>query len=85
MRYGFALLAVVSTCSILPASSQECDPEISLASLHGAYTVGLVQHRVESDRRLASVKKEGEFETSETIEAIERNREDRERMVVIDR
>jgi len=78
MRYGFALLAVVSSCSILPASSQECDPEISLASLHGAYTVGLVQHRV------ASVK-EGEFETSETIAAIERNREDRERMVVIDR
>lgn len=78
MRYGFALLAVVSTCSILPASSQECDPEISLASLHGAYTVGLVQHRVESV-------KEGEFETSETIAAIERNREDRERMVVIDR
>ena len=84
MRYVFALLAVVSTCSILPASSQECDPEISLASLHGAYTVGLVQHRVESDRSLASVK-EGEFETSETIAAIERNREDRERTVVIDR
>ena len=74
MRYGFALLAVVSTCSILPASSQECDPEISLASLHGAYKVGLVQHRVESDRSSASVK-----------EAIERNREDRERTVVIER
>ena len=84
MRYGFALLAVVSTCSSLPANSQECDPEISLASLYGAYTVGLVQHRVESDRSLASVK-EGEFETSETIAVIERNREDRERMVVIDR
>ena len=84
MRYVFALLAVVSTCSILPASSQECEPEISLASLDGAYTVGSVQHRVELDRSTASVK-EGEFETSETIAAIERNREDRERTVIIDR
>jgi len=84
MRCVLALLAVVSTCSILPASSQECEPEISLASLEGAYTVGWVQHLVESDRSPASVK-EGEFETSETIAAIERNREDRERTVVIDR
>ena len=84
MRYAFALLAVVSTCSILPASSQECEPQISLASLDGAYTVASVQYHVESDRSTASVK-EGEFETSETIAAIERNREDRERTVVIDR
>ena len=33
MRYVFALLAVVNTWRILPASSQECEPEISLASL----------------------------------------------------
>jgi len=39
---------------------------------------------MESDRSTASVK-EGEFETSEAIAAIERNREDRERTVVIDR
>ncbi len=85
MRYVFALLAVVSTCSILPASSQECESEISLASLlDGAYTVRSVQHRVESDRSTASIK-EGEFETPETIAAIETNREDRERTVVIDR
>ena len=84
MRYVFALLAVVSTCSILPASSQECEPEISLASLDGVYTVGSVQYHVESDRSTASVK-EGEFETSEMIAAIESNREDRERTVVVDR
>ena len=29
--------AVVSTCNILAAGSQECDPEISPASLRGAY------------------------------------------------
>ena len=83
MRYVLALLSVVSVWGIIPASSQECEPEISLASLD-AYTVGSVQHRLESDRSTASVK-EGEFETSETIAAIERNREDRERTVVIDR
>jgi len=84
MRYVLALLAVVSTWGIIPASSQECEPEMSLASLDGAYTVGAIQHRMESDRSTASVK-EGEFETSEAIAAIERNREDRERTVVIDR
>ena len=83
MRYVLALLSVVSVWGIIPASSQECEPEISLASLD-AYTVGSVQHRLESDRSTASVK-EGEFETSETIAAIEKNREDRERTVVIDR
>ena len=84
MRYGFALLAVVSTCSILPANSQECDPEISLASLTRRLHGGIGSTPCGSDRSLASVK-EGEFETSETIAAIERNREDRERTVVIDR
>ena len=80
----FGLAGSRHTWGIIPASSQECEPEISLASLDGAYMVGSVQHRVESDRSTASVK-EGEFETSETIAAIERNREDRERTVVIDR
>ena len=83
MRYVLALLAVVSV-GIMPASSQECEPEISLASLDGTYTVGSVQYRAELDRNTASVK-EGEFESPETIAAIERNREDRERTVVIDR
>ena len=84
MRYVFALLAVVSTCSILPASSQECGPEISLASLDDTYTVGSAQHRAEPDRNTAIVK-EGEFDSPEMIVGIERNREDRERTVVIDR
>jgi len=84
MRYVLALLAVVSTWGIIPARSQECEPEISLASLDDTYTVGSAQHRVEPDRNTAVVK-EGEFESPETIAAIERNREDRERTVVIDR
>jgi hypothetical protein len=81
MRYVLALLAVVSTWGIIPASSQECEPEISLASLDDTYTVGSAQYRVEPDRNTAVVK-EGEFEPPETIAAIERNREDRERTVL---
>ena len=46
--------------------------------------VGSAQYRVEPDRDTAVVK-EGEFESPETIAAIERNREHRERTVVIDR
>ena len=31
MRYVLALLSVVSVWGIMPASSEECEPEISLA------------------------------------------------------
>ena len=84
MRYVLALLLVVSAWSIMPASAQECEPEISLASLNDTSTVGSAQHRAEPDRNTAVIK-EGEFESPEMIAAIESNREDRERIVVIDR
>jgi hypothetical protein len=84
MRYVLALLSVVVAWGVIPASSQECEPEFSLASLHDTYTVGSAQHRAEPSRNTAIIK-EGEFESPETIAAIESNREDRERTVVIDR
>ena len=61
---------------------QECEPGVDLASLDTTYTVGSAQHRADRNAALA---KEVEFETPEAIAAIERNREDRERIVVIDR
>ena len=84
MRYVLALLVVVNAWGIMPAISEECEPGVTLASLDNTYTVGSAQHRAEPDRNTAVVK-EGEFESPETIAAIERNREDRERTVVIDR
>jgi hypothetical protein len=84
MRYVLALLAAVNAWGIMPASSEECELGVSLASLDNTYTVGLAQHRAEPDRNTAIVK-EGEFESPEMIAAIERNREDRERTVVMDR
>ena len=55
---------------------------MSLASLDTTYTVGSAERRAEPDRNTAVVK-EGEFEFLETIAAIERNREARERTVVM--
>ena len=77
MRYVLALLSVVVAWGV-------CEPEFSLTSLHDTYTVGSAQHRAEPSRNTAIIK-EGEFESPETIAAIESNREDRERTVVIDR
>ena len=84
MRYVLALLAAVNAWGIMPASSEECELGVSLASLDNTYTVGSAQHRAEPDRNTALVK-EGEFESPETIAAIEKNREDRERTVIMDR
>ena len=84
MRYVLALLAMVNAWGIMPANSEECEPELSLASLESTYTVGSAQHRTEPERNTARVK-EGEFESLEAIAAIEKNREDRERFVVMDR
>jgi hypothetical protein len=84
MRYVLALLVVVNACGIMPASSEECESGVTLASLDDTYTVGSAQHRAEPGRNTAVVK-EDEFESLETIAAIERNREDRERTVVMDR
>ena len=87
MRYVLALLAAVNAWGVMPASSEECERGLSLASLDNAgstYTVGSAQLRLEPDQKTALVK-EGEFESPETIAAIEKNREDRERTVVMDR
>ena len=84
MRYVLALLAVVNAWGIMPASSEEWEPGVSLAVLGNTFTVGPAQHRAEPDRNTTRIK-EDEFESPETIAAIEKNREDRERTVVMDR
>ena len=84
MRYVLALLAAVNVWGIMSASSEECEPGVILASLDSAYKVASTQHRAELDRNTALVKEE-EFDSPETIAVIEKNREDRERTVVMDR
>ena len=85
MRYVLALLAAVNAWGIMPAFSEENEPGVSLASLDNIYTVGSTQNNRAEPHRNTALTKEGEFESPETIAAIEKNREDRERNVVMDR
>jgi hypothetical protein len=85
MRYVFALLTAVNGWGIVLVCSEEREPGISLASLDSIHKVGSTQHNgAETDRNTALIK-EGQCESPETIAAIEKNREDRERTVVMDR
>jgi hypothetical protein len=91
MRYVLALLAAVNVWGVMPASSGECEFGPSLASLDNTYTpgstytVGSAQLRPEQPDQRTALVKEGEFDSPETIAAIEKNREDWERTVVMDR
>jgi hypothetical protein len=84
MRYVLSLMLAVSAWGIMPASSEETELGVSLASLDNPITVGSTGNDRPDDGRMALIK-EGEFESPEMIAVIERNREDRERTVVIDR
>jgi hypothetical protein len=83
MRYVLSLMLAVSALGIMPASSEETELGVSLASLDNAITVGSNGNDRPDDGRNMAL--EGEFESPEMIAVIERNREDRERTVVIDR
>jgi hypothetical protein len=86
MRYVLAALLAVSALSVLPAKSEETEPATSLASLERNITTGSSRAAVHPDSgRNTALIKEDEFETPETIAIIEKNREDRERTVVMDR
>lgn len=85
MKYVLSLMAAVLALGSISASSDEIEVGISLASLHNSITAGSIRDdRADGDRNMALIK-EGEFESPEMIAVIENNREDRERMVVIDR
>jgi hypothetical protein len=78
-------MVAVSALGSIPASSDEIEFGVSLASLNDRLTVGSAANdRQDGDRSMFLVK-EGESESPEMVALIESNREDRERMVVIDR
>jgi hypothetical protein len=86
MRYALTALLAVSALIGFPARSEEIQPETSLASLERNITTGSSQAAVHlGSERNTGLIKEGEYETPETIATIEKNREDRERTVVMDR
>jgi hypothetical protein len=75
----------VSALGVLPAKSEETEPGTSLALLDRNVTTGLSRAVRPDQERNTALIKEDEFETPETIAIIEKNREDRERTVVMDR
>lgn len=85
MKYVFSLMVAVAVLGAIPASSDEIGSGISLALLDNPVGAGSIRaDRAEAERSTALIK-EGESESPEMIAVIESNREDRERMVVIDR
>jgi hypothetical protein len=86
MRYALTAILAASALAVLPARSEETEPGPSLASLERNITTGSSRTAVhpDNDRNTAKIK-EDEVEAPETIATIGRNREDRERMVVMDR
>ncbi|HXO73379.1 MAG TPA: hypothetical protein VN838_30855 [Bradyrhizobium sp.] len=85
MKYVLSLMVAVGALGSIPASSDEIEYGVSLASLNNRVTAGLVVNdRPDGDRNMSLIK-EQEFESPEMVAVIESNREDRERTVVIDR
>jgi hypothetical protein len=85
MRYVLTALLAMSALAVPPAKSEETEPGTSLALLERNITTGSSRAvRPDGERNTALIK-EDEFETPETIAIIEKNREDRERIVVMDR
>jgi hypothetical protein len=85
MRYVLIALLAASALAVLPARSEEAEPGTSLAALERNITTGLSRAVHPDSERNTALIKEDEFETPEPIAAIEKNREDRERTVVMDR
>jgi hypothetical protein len=85
MRNLLSLMLAVSALGIIPANSKETDLGVCLASLDNAIIVGSNGNDRTDDGRNKTLIKEGEFESPAMIAVIERNREDRERTVVMDR
>ena len=86
MRYLLIALLAVSALAALPAKSEEPEPGSSLASLQERnITTGFSRAAISDSERNMTKIKEDEFETPEAIAIIEKNREDRERTVVMDR
>jgi len=85
MKYALSLMVAVSALGSIPANADEIEFGVSLASLNDRVTVGSVANDRPDGAQNMFLVKEGESESPEMIAVIESNREDRERMVVIDR
>jgi hypothetical protein len=84
MSYVMSLVVAATVLGATQASSEEVDLGESVRWVDNGVTVGTsLSNRHDTDS--TAVIKEGESEPPEMIAIIERNREDRERKVVMDR
>ena len=84
MSYVLSLIVAATILGATEASSPEVGPAVSSRWVDDGVTVGRCLDNPH-DTNSTAVIKEGESESPEMIAIIERNREDRERHVVMDR
>jgi hypothetical protein len=84
MSYVLSLVVAATLLGATEASSEEAGLGVSVCWVDNGVTVGTSLNNPH-DTDSTAVIKEGESEPPEMIAIIERNREDRERQVVIDR
>ena len=84
MSYVLSLVVAATILGAFEASSEEVSLGVSVRWVDNGVTVGTSLNNPH-DTDCTAVIKEGESEAPEMIAIIERNREDRERHVVIDR
>lgn len=83
MKYLAGMIMIAALASV-PAAAEEAEYGPSLALLQTPVASGSIPgERADAERGTALIK-EGEAESPETLALIERNREDRERAVVMD-
>jgi hypothetical protein len=84
MRYVLSFVVAATVLGATQASSEEVGLGVSVRWVENGVTVGTSQNSCyDADWNAAAIK-EGEWEPPEMIAIIERNREDRERKVVMD-
>ena len=85
MRYVLSFVVAATVLGATQASSEEVGLGVSVRWVENGVTVGISQNSCyDTDWNTAAIK-EGEAEPPGMIAIIERNREDRERKVVMDR
>jgi hypothetical protein len=84
MKYAVSLIAAVVAFGSISARADQTEPGANLAWLNPVTVSSVRDDRADAHRNTELIKEE-EFASPETVAAIENNREDRERTVVIDR
>jgi len=84
MKYFAGLMVAAAALAGAPAVAEEAEYAPNLALLQNASTVSSIRSDQAATERDTALIKEGLSDSPDVVAAIERNREDRERSVVMD-